>query len=60
MKVLGVGSVIEINDDFVRIEGFSTKCDNSGFHRHYIKFENEPDPLDIRDFESCKYHVVSV
>ena len=40
MKILGVGSVVEINEDFVRIEGFKTKCDSSGFHRNYIKFEN--------------------
>ena len=60
MKILGVGAVVEINEDFVRIEGFKTKCDSSGFHRHYIKFENDPELVDIRDFESCQYNIVSV
>jgi hypothetical protein len=60
MKILGVGSVVEINEDFVRIEGFKTKCDSSGFHRYYIKFENDPELVDVRDFESCHYNIVSV
>lgn len=60
MKKLGVGSVLEINEDFVKIEGFQTKCDSDGFHRYYIKFENDPELVDIRSFESCQYNVVSV
>jgi hypothetical protein len=60
MKKLGIGSVLEINEDFVKVENILTKCDSDGFHRHYIKFENDPDPVDIRDFETCKYNVVSV
>lgn len=60
MKILGVGSVVEINEDFVKIEGFKTKCDSSGFHRYYIKFENDPELVDVRDFESCHYNIVSV
>lgn len=60
MKKLGVGSVLEINEDFVKIEGFQTKCDSDGFHRYYIKFENDPELVDIRSFESCQYSVVSV
>lgn len=60
MKIFGVGSVLEINDDFVKVKGFSKKCDSDGFYRYYIKFENDPDPVDIRDFETCKYNVVSV
>lgn len=60
MKIFGVGSVLEINDDFVKVQGFSKKCDSDGFYRYYIKFENNPDPVDIRDFETCNYNVVSV
>ena len=60
MKKLGIGSVLEINEDFVKVEKIFTKCDSDGFHRYYIKFENNPDPVDIRDFESCQYNVVSV
>lgn len=68
MKKLGIGSVLEINGDFVKVEKILTKSDddgfvyfkNSGFHKHYIKFENDPNPIDIKDFESCEYNVVSV
>ena len=70
MKIFGVGSVLEINGDFVTVKGFSKKCDSDGFYRHYVNFgfvlstlansRNAPDPVDIRDFETCKYNVVSV
>ena len=60
MKIFGVGSILAINDYFVKAQGFSKKLDSDGFYRYYIKFENNPDPLDIRDFETCNYNVVSV
>lgn len=60
MKKLGIGSVLEINNDFVKVEKIFTKCDSNGFHRYYIKFENDENPVDIRDFETCQYGVVSV
>ena len=67
MKIFGVGSVLEINGDLVVVKGFSKKCDSDGFYRHYVNFvstlansRNAPDPVDIRDFETCKYNVVSV
>jgi hypothetical protein len=65
MKIFGVGSVLEINEDFVTVKGFSKKCDSDGFYRYYVNFglansRNAPDPVDIRDFETCKYNVVSV
>jgi len=60
MKKLGIGSMLEINDDFVKVEKIFTQCDENGKHVYYIKFENDPDPIDIRDFETCKYNVVSV
>lgn len=60
MKIFGVGSVFEINGIFLRVKGFSKECDSDGFYRYYIKFENDPYPMDIRDFQTCNYNVVSV
>lgn len=60
MKIFGVGSVLEINGDFVKIEKFVTNPDNWGFHRYYVKFEDDPEPVNIQKLETCKYNVVSV
>lgn len=62
MKIFGVGSVLQINRSiyFAKVQGFYKRRDSDGFYRYYIKFENDPNPVDIRDFETCNYNVVSV